>query len=54
MALLSASGLEKSYGTDTIFSGVSFEIQENERIGLVGVNGAGLSWFPSCFMVLCI
>ena len=34
MALLSASGLEKSYGTDTIFSGVSFEIQENERIGL--------------------
>lgn len=41
MALLSASGLEKSYGTDTIFSGVSFEIQENERIGLVGVNGGG-------------
>ena len=38
MALLSVSGLEKSYGTDTIFSGVSFEIQENERIGLVGVN----------------
>ena len=41
MALLSVSGLEKSYGTDTIFSGVSFEIQENERIGLVGVNGGG-------------
>ena len=28
MALLSVSGLEKSYGTDTIFSGVSFEIQQ--------------------------
>ena len=26
MALLSASGLEKSYGTDTILGGVSFEI----------------------------
>ena len=41
MALLSVSSLEKSYGTDTIFSGVSSEIQENERIGLVGVNGGG-------------
>ena len=29
MALLSVSGLEKSYGTDTIFSGVYFEIQQN-------------------------
>lgn len=41
MALLSVSGLSKAYGTDTIFSGVSFEVQENNRIGLVGVNGSG-------------
>ncbi len=41
MALLSGSNLEKSFGTDVIFSGVSFEIQENDRIGLVGVNGSG-------------
>jgi ATP-binding cassette subfamily F protein 3 len=41
MALLSASNLTKSFGTDLIFSGASFEIQENDRIGLVGINGSG-------------
>lgn len=41
MALLSASGLSKGYGTDTIFHDVSFEVQDHNRIGLVGVNGSG-------------
>ena len=41
MGLLNASNLTKSFGTDEIFSGVSFEIQENDHIGLVGVNGCG-------------
>ncbi len=41
MAILSASRLTKSYGEHVIFSGVSFEIQENQKIGLVGVNGGG-------------
>ena len=41
MALFSASNLQKFFGTDVIFSGASFEIQENDRIGLVGVNGSG-------------
>ena len=41
MGLLSASNLTKSFGADEIFSGVSFEIQENDHIGLVGVNGCG-------------
>lgn len=41
MGLLSAGNLEKSYGTDVVFRGVSFEIQENDRIGLVGRNGCG-------------
>lgn len=41
MAILSGSNLTKSFGTDVIFSGVSFEIQENDRVGLVGVNGSG-------------
>lgn len=41
MALLSASGLEKSFGTDVVFRGVSFEVQPGDRIGLVGANGSG-------------
>ena len=41
MALLSASNLSKSFGTDVVLTGASFEIQENDRVGLVGVNGSG-------------
>lgn len=41
MALLSASNLTKTFGAETLFSGVSFEIQTGDRIGLVGVNGSG-------------
>ncbi len=41
MGLLSAGNLMKAFGTDLIFSGASFEIQENDRVGLVGINGSG-------------
>lgn len=41
MAIFSVSNLQKSFGTDVIFSGVSFEIQDGDHIGLVGVNGSG-------------
>ena len=41
MALLSISQLQKSFGTDLIFTGASFEIQERDHIGLVGDNGSG-------------
>ena len=41
MGLLSASNLMKTFGTDMVFSGASFEIQENDRVGLVGINGSG-------------
>ncbi len=41
MALLSVSQLQKSFGTDLIFAGASFEIQDRDHIGLVGANGSG-------------
>ncbi|MEB3100908.1 ABC-F family ATP-binding cassette domain-containing protein [Ferviditalea candida] len=41
--LLQTSGLSKFYGTKTVLSNISLQIQERERIGLVGVNGAGKS-----------
>ncbi|QJC51175.1 ABC-F family ATP-binding cassette domain-containing protein [Paenibacillus albicereus] len=41
--LLQVNDLTKSYGITTILSGITFQIQERERVGLVGVNGAGKS-----------
>lgn len=43
--LLQASGIVKHYGVTPILEGVSLQIGERDRIGLVGVNGAGKSTF---------
>lgn len=39
MALLSLSNVSKSFGADELFSGVSFTIEANHKVGLVGING---------------
>ncbi len=41
MALVHANKLSKSFGTNTVFSDVSFDVFDRDRIGLVGVNGCG-------------
>ena len=41
--ILTVSNLAKTYITDEIFAGVTFQIQEREHVALVGVNGAGKS-----------
>ena len=41
MALLHVTGLKKSFGEHTVFSGISFDVFERDRIGLIGVNGCG-------------
>jgi len=41
--LLSAQGLTASYGARPLFDGVSFTVEEGDRIGLIGPNGAGKS-----------
>ena len=41
MAVLSASNLSMSFGESLLFSGGSFEIGENEAVGLIGANGVG-------------
>ncbi|MEE9206852.1 MAG: ABC-F family ATP-binding cassette domain-containing protein [Gemmatimonadota bacterium] len=39
--MISVSGLEKAFGAQTLFSGVSFLLNPGERYGLVGANGSG-------------
>lgn len=41
MSLLSLSNIKKSFGATMLFSGVSFTIEDNHKIGLVGINGSG-------------
>ena len=39
--LFRLSDIEKSYGGTEILRGVSFQINADEKVGLVGRNGAG-------------
>ncbi|MCM2995998.1 ABC-F family ATP-binding cassette domain-containing protein [Paenibacillus cellulositrophicus] len=41
--LLQASGIRKLFGITPVLEGINLQVQERERIGLVGVNGAGKS-----------
>ncbi|MFB0846293.1 ABC-F family ATP-binding cassette domain-containing protein [Paenibacillus oleatilyticus] len=43
MNIMTVEDLYKSYGEKVLFDGIHFQINEKERIGLVGVNGTGKS-----------
>lgn len=45
-----AEGLGKSYGAQTVFSGVDMTIRRGERVAFVGKNGAGKSTMIKCIM----
>ncbi len=45
MIILSASDICLSYGTDVILENISLGVNEGDKIGVVGVNGAGKSMF---------
>ena len=41
MTVISASDLSLSFGTDVIFENISFSLNENDKMGIVGINGSG-------------
>jgi len=43
MIAINCDNITLSFGTDVILDGVSFSINEGDRLGIVGVNGAGKS-----------
>ena len=43
MILLKIEKLYMSFGTQVIFDNVSFQINNNDKVGIIGVNGAGKS-----------
>ncbi len=43
MTIFSCRGLSLSFGVDEILRGVSFSLNEGDKLGIVGVNGAGKS-----------
>ncbi len=45
MNLLTMDNVSKTYGVKTILQEISFGIDEDEKIGLVGINGSGKSTF---------
>jgi len=43
VAVVTAQDVHKGFGTRRVLAGVSFAVQERDRIGLIGANGAGKS-----------
>ncbi len=43
MLILSAKNITKSYGIDTVLKDINFNVNSDDKIGIVGVNGAGKS-----------
>ncbi len=52
MGFLYADQLSKSFGVDTIFDNIGFEIQSGEKVGLIGANGAGKTTLMRCLLGL--
>lgn len=48
--LLNAIGICKDFGEKTILNNVNFDLTLGERVGLVGLNGAGKSIFSKYYI----
>jgi len=41
--LLTCDNIAKSFGSRTVFSGISLSLHDGDRLGIIGPNGAGKS-----------
>ena len=48
--MMKVTGLRKSFGIHELFHDVTFEAAQGEKVGLVGVNGAGKTMLMRCLM----
>ncbi|MDO5676409.1 MAG: ABC transporter ATP-binding protein [Propionibacteriaceae bacterium] len=48
MALITVSGLTKSYGSQQVLHGVDLQVHEGEILGILGPNGAGKTTTVEC------
>ncbi len=53
MIILSASDVSLSFGTDVILTNMNLGVNEGDKIGIVGVNGAGKSLFMKILCGVC-
>lgn len=45
MVLLNAEHISLSWGENTLFDDVSFALEEQDKVGFIGINGTGKSTF---------
>jgi len=50
MGILRVEGLNKAFGIETLFTGVSFELGRGDKIGLIGGNGTGKTTLMRCLL----